>query len=170
MQETIKREGDGTMSDVATQAVSPPLSRGDLIGAWRLRRWDTAFDDGSIGFVMGAQPLGLIVYTIDGTMITTICAADRPAIESDDPLGGPDGQRLAALGSFIAYSGTFRIDGADVVHDVAISLFPNWVGGSQRRHVAMSSDGQILTLSTDPLLAGGRRGVQRLVWERIATT
>lgn len=156
------------MSDVATRAVSF-LSRGDLIGAWRLKRWDTVFDDGSIGFVMGADPLGVIVYTIEGTMITTICAADRRAIESDDPLGGPDDQRLAALGTFIAYSGTFRIDGEDVIHDVAISLFPNWVGGTQRRHVAVSGDGQTLTLSTDKLVARGRRGVQRLVWERIAT-
>lgn len=157
------------MSDLAMRAV-PSLSRRDLIGAWRLQRWDTAFDDGSVGFVMGAQPLGVIVYTVDGTVITTICAADRPAIDSDDPLGGPVDQRLAALDTFIAYSGTFRIDGTDVVHDVAISLFPNWVGGSQRRHVSFSDDGRTLTLSTDPLLARGRRGVQRLVWERIATT
>ncbi|MBF6605465.1 MAG: lipocalin-like domain-containing protein [Chloroflexi bacterium] len=128
------------MSNAAERSSNLPLTAGDLVGAWRLQRWDTAFDDGSVGFVMGAEPVGLIVYTIEGTIITTISAADRPAI-----------------------------DGNDVVHEVAISLFPNWVGGTQRRHVSLSDDGRVLTLSTDPLVAGGRRGVQPLVWERIAT-
>ena len=143
------------------------LSRSELVGTWRLRTWDSVFDDGSAGYIMGEAPVGVIVYTADGTIITTISAADRPPIDGNDPGGGPVDQRLAAMGTFIAYSGTYHLDGSDVIHDVAISLHPNWVGGSQRRHAALSDDGQTLTLSTDAMVIRGRSSIQRLVWERV---
>ena len=142
-------------------------SRFELVGTWRLRSWDSVFDDGSVGYVMGEAPVGFIVYTADGTMITTISAAGRPRIDGNDPVGGPDDQRLAALETFIAYSGTYHIDGPDVIHDVAISLYPNWVGESQRRHAAVSDSGRTLTLSTDQVVVRGRPSIQRLVWERV---
>ena len=144
------------------------LDRSQVVGTWRLRTWDSVFEDGSVGYVMGDTPVvGVIVYTADGTMITTISAADRPPIDGDDPLSGPDDQRLQAMATFIAYSGTYRLEGSDVIHDVAISLHPNWVGGSQRRHATLSEDGQTLTLSTDRMLVGGRPSIQRLIWERV---
>ncbi len=141
--------------------------RSELVGAWHLRSWESAFDDGSVGNIMGVAPAGVLVYTADGTVIVTISASNRPPIDGNDPFGGPDDQRLAAMGTFLAYAGSYHVDGSDVVHEVAISLYPNWVGGSQRRHAALSEDGRTLTLSTDPVLAGGRRSVQRLTWGRI---
>jgi len=71
------------------------------------------------------------------------------------------------MGTFLAYAGSYHLDGSDVIHDVAISLYPNWVGGSQLRHAALSEDGRTLTLSTDPIAAGGRPSVQRLIWGRV---
>ncbi len=47
-----------------------------------------------------------------------------------------------------------------------MSLYPNWVGTRQVRHVRLSDDGQTLVLSTDPLTLDGRRSVQRLTWSR----
>jgi Lipocalin-like domain len=141
--------------------------RSELVGTWRLRSWDSVFDDGSVGNIMGEAPAGVIVYTADGTVIVTISASHRSPIEGNDPLRGPDDQRLAAMATFIAYSGAYHLDGSDVIHDVSISLYPNWVGGSQRRHAALSDDGRTLTLSTDPIVAGGRPSVQRLVWGRV---
>jgi hypothetical protein len=76
-------------------------------------------------------------------------------------------QRLEAMSTFIAYSGTFRIEGGDVVHSVTMSLFPNWIGTAQRRHVALANGGRLLTLSADPFLLRGRLSSQALVWERV---
>ena len=45
-----------------------------------------------------------------------------------------------------------------------MSLFPNWVGTDQRRHVAF--DGDQLTLSTPPMPFSGRTRVYRAVWRR----
>jgi hypothetical protein len=116
---------------------------------------------------MGDAPVGLLAYTDSGTMVTTISTGDRPPIDGNDPLGGRDDHRLAAMTTFFAYAGTFRVDGADVVHDVTVSLYPNWVGGSQRRHAVLSDDRRVLTLSTDLIVARGLPSVQRLVWERV---
>jgi hypothetical protein len=106
---------------------------------------------------VGEAPVGIIVYTADGTMITTISAPGRPRIDGNDPVGGPDDQRLAALETFIAYSGTYHIDGPDVIHDVAISLYPNWV---ENRSAAMppsrKSVGPLPSVRTGWWSAAGR--------------
>lgn len=145
----------------------PRLASADLVGTWRLRSWTSTGDDGA-AHPMGDPPEGVLVYTVDGTMITTIGRAGRSPIDGGDMLAGPDGQRLEAFTSFIAYSGTFTVEGADVVHDVTMSLFPNWVGTRQVRHVAFEDDGRLLELSTDPFVLRGRLSVQRLLWERVA--
>jgi hypothetical protein len=138
-----------------------------LVGDWRLRSWVAESDDGTIERPMGEEPMGILVYSPDGTMITTIGPADRPRLSSSDPLrGGPDAERLLAAETFIAYSGHYAVQGTDVVHTVEMSLYPNWVGSRQVRHVQLSTDGQTLVLSTDPFTLAGRRSVQRLTWSR----
>ena len=49
-----------------------------------------------------------------------------------------------------------------------MSLFPNWVGTAQRRHVTLSADGSELILSADPFVVRGRLGTQVLTWERVS--
>jgi len=142
------------------------LAAADLVGTWRLVMWTSESDDG-VERPMGERPEGIVVYTADGTMITTIGRAGRQPIEGADMQGGPVEQRLDAVATFIAYSGTFHVEGGDVVHEVAMSLFPNWVGTSQRRHVTLSATGDELTLSADPFVVHGRLGRQVLTWRRV---
>ena len=142
-------------------------SRTELEGSWRLERWEAAAEDGSVALPFGERPEGILVYHPDGTMITTIAPAGRPPLSSSDPLqGGPDTERRRVAETFIAYAGTWAMSGDDVVHSVAISLYPNWVGTRQVRHARLLDDGARLELSTDPFLLDGRRAVQRLVWRR----
>ena len=142
-------------------------SAAELEGSWRLERWDAVDDGGSVMLPFGERPEGILVYQPDGTMITTIAPAGRPRLSSSDPLqGGSDTERRRTAETFIAYAGTWAMSGDDVVHDVAISLYPNWVGSRQVRHVRLLDDGARLELSTDPFLLHGRRAVQRLVWRR----
>jgi hypothetical protein len=143
-----------------------PLTEADLVGTWHLRAWTSQGDD-DIVHPMGASPEGVLVYTMDGTMITTIGRAGRPPIDGGDLLSGPVDQRLEAMATFIAYAGTFRVEGGDVVHDVTMSLFPNWIGTTQRRHVAISPDRRTLEFSADPFVLHGRLSTQRLTWERV---
>ena len=97
---------------------------------------------GPVDLPFGERPEGILVYQPDGTMITTIAPAARPRLSSTDPLhGGPDTERLRAAETFIAYAGMWAVSGDDVVHSVAISLYPNWVGTRQVRHVRLLDDG-----------------------------
>jgi hypothetical protein len=138
-----------------------------LVGTWRLRSWISIDADGTVSHPMGDDAEGLLVYTVEGAMITTIGSRGRPRLATDDVTSGSADERLAAAGSFIAYSGRYDRDGTDVIHHVEMSLFPNWVGGLQVRHVTLSDDGETLTLSSEPLLVNGRLASQRLTWHRL---
>ena len=52
-----------------------------------------------------------------------------------------------------------------MVHQVELSLFPNWVGVEQERLVEVSED--TLTLSTRPLLFGGEERTAHLIWKAV---
>ena len=162
----MNAEGRGSRGGEDEGPAGRALRAADLVGTWQLRTWVAEGDDGSIIEPMGARPEGVLVYTSDGTMITTMGEPGRAPIDGGDMLAGPPEQRLVALTSFIAYSGSFRVEGADVLHDVTMSLFPNWIGTQQRRHVLLRRDGRELTLSADPFVLRGRRSSQRLTWER----
>jgi hypothetical protein len=146
--------------------MSRALAAADIVGTWRLISWTSEGDDGT-QLPMGEHPEGVVVYTSDGTMITTIGKADRPRIDGTDMHGGPVEQRLEAQSTFIAYSGAFRIEGGDVLHEVTMSLYPNWVGTTQRRHVSLRADGDELALAADPFVVRGRLGTHGLTWRRV---
>jgi hypothetical protein len=146
--------------------VRTALTTADLVGTWRLVRWASEGEDG-VEYPMGEDPEGILVYTPDGTMITTIGRAGRPPIDGGDMLLGPVDERLAAMTTFIAYAGRYRVEEGDVIHEVTMSLFPNWIGTTQRRHVALSAEGHALELSADPFVLRGRMSKQRLAWERV---
>lgn len=138
--------------------------RSRLLGTWRLLDWEATGADGVGWRPFGDLPLGYVVYTHDGRMITTISRAHRAAV-GGDLLSAPDAGRAAAFASFLAYSGTFSLEGADVLHHVEVSLYPDWVGTTQRRHVDLSADDSTLTLSTAP--TGDPPARHRLRWRRV---
>jgi hypothetical protein len=142
------------------------MTEDDLVGTWLLRHWELEGEDGAREQPFGAEPQGIVVYTTDGRMVTTIGRPDRrPA--GKDLLSADDAARREAVATFIAYSGTYVVERGDVIHSVEMSLDPAWVGTRQRRHAVLDDDGRTLILSTDPLLVAGRRGRHRLTWERI---
>lgn len=137
-----------------------------LVGSWRLRRWVAITDDGSEAAPMGEQPSGLLAYTGDGTMVAILGASDRPRFASDDVTGGTDEERALAVSTFVAYGGPFEVDGDTVLHHVEASLFPNWIGTTQRRRWEIDETGRWLTLTSPPVTQGGATRIQGLTWER----
>ena len=116
---------------------------------------------------LGDPPEGLLAYTPDGTMVTNIGRAGRPAISAGDLLEGPADERNAAFGTFIAYAARVALEGQTVIHDVVMSLYPNWVGSRQRRHAVLSDGDRTLVLTADPFPMRGRMSTQRLTWEKV---
>lgn len=139
-----------------------------LIGAWRLRHWVALGDDGSESQPMGQDPDGLLVYSGDGTMITVLGPGERPRFESDDVTGGTDAEQARAFSTYVAYGGSYEVDGDTVSHQVETSLFPNWIGTVQRRRWELDEAGGWLTLTSPPVTLGGATRIQRLSWERVS--
>ena len=138
-----------------------------LVGSWRLRSWVALGDDGSETLPMGPRPEGLLVYSAEGTMMGMMGSGDRPRFGADEVTGGTDAERAEAFRTFIAYGGAYEVDGSTVVHRVEESLFPNWIGTTQRRRWELDATGRWVTLTSPPLAVGGATRVQRLTWERV---
>src|SRR5690242_21445357 len=101
-------------------------------------------------------------------MAVHIAGPDRPAIATDDPLGGDEAARADAYSTYLAYFGSYELDGDSVVHHIDASLFPNWSGEKQVRPFV--AEGDELVLRTPPTTGDdGASVVNELVWIREAS-
>jgi Lipocalin-like domain len=137
---------------------------GLLVGRWRLTSYVAQTDDGSLIYPLGPKPQGSLMYTAEGWMATQLCATDRTELPTDDLRGGSQSDRAAAFSSYFAYCGTYEVRGDTVVHSVAMSLVPNWVGTSQMRDFEVNDDE--LLLRTPPIEVEGRLLVHEFRWQR----
>ena len=136
-----------------------------LIGTWRLISWETRSVEGQISYPLGRDAVGYIMYNQDGYMSVAISRPNRSKFTGDDLLSGSTKERAQAAQTYVSYCGRYEYHGDTVTHEVALSLFPNWVGVDQQRLVELRGDR--LTLSTRPMLLGGTQQSAHLIWERV---
>jgi hypothetical protein len=137
-------------------------------GIWKLLSCELQDDDGSIYYPYGKNVSGLVVLDARGCFSAHVLSMNRPNFRAPDPLGGTQKEIEAAFRGYIGYYGTFTIDKAKgiIITHVNGASFPNWIGSDQVRHY--ESHGDRMTLSTPPMLAGGKKRVAKLIWERLA--
>lgn len=135
-----------------------------LLGTWELVRWETSYDDGRTIYPMGENAKGFIMYTTDGYMSAALFRGNRPNFETGEALTASDAEKVAGWDSYYSYGGPFELDGDRVIHTVAHTIYPNWLGGTQVREI--SFEGAHLILTTPPQKT--RRGTQnsRVIWRR----
>lgn len=104
-----------------------------LVGAWQLVTWKRHKEDGSVSFPLGDAPRGLLIYTAEGAMSVHMLLADRPRLDTDDPVGGTVEERALAYSTCLSYFGTWEAEGHTVTHHVDAALFPNWSRTVQSR-------------------------------------
>ncbi len=138
------------------------MEAADLVGSFELVSWSRA--DGVEPFGGGA--VGCLHYGDDGTMGAHVMKAGRA------PIGIPPrellkarsvlmkpwtipfhldvlkalGRYVNASANYVAYSGTYEVQGGQVIHHVELSLIPDWVGTDLVRD--FSIDQGLLTLRT----------------------
>ena len=136
--------------------------REQLVGAWALMSFvERDIETGVENHPFGEHPLGVILYTPDGYVSAQLQRPERP------PLHATPEEYAAAGRSYIAYSGRFFVDEAkrSLSHEMAVSLFPNWLGQRQVRLVEVN--GERLQLSTDgPQRFNGVLKTATLTWRR----
>ncbi len=138
----------------------------DLIGGWRLVRWEIRYDDGrDNSYPYGPDAEGLIQYTPDGYMSATICRAGRTPLSSASVKHAPEPERAEAFDGYFQYAGTWRIEGAHVIHFVSLSLNPAFVGTEQVRLMELT-DGQLTLSATDTMPKSGVGRKHCLIWQK----
>ena len=152
----------------AKAATSPQADRpSSLVGAWSLTEAITIAAAGHVSPWLGREKgSGLIVYEATGMMSVQIASARQPLPHGTDFLSLPGDRRLPYLDSYYAYFGRYEFDPASstVTHFVEASLYPDEVGMTLRRTVALS--GNIVTLTTPPFPDGSRNVLR---WSRITS-
>ena len=145
------------------------MASNPLAGTWRLVSWENrSVVDGRVSYPLGEAAVGYLLYGDDGYMSVSIMSPERLVFAADDLLSGTHSERAQAASTYVAYCGRYEFRGDTVVHRVELSLFPNWVGVEQERHVEVSED--TLTLSTRPLLFGGEERTAHLIWKAVGTS
>ena len=132
-----------------------------LVGTWRLVLYETVDAAGRRSRPFG-DAVGRLTYDADGNMTGQVMRPDRAPVS----LGEGNAQQVrAAYIGYIAYFGKYEVagDGQSVLHRVAGSLNPAWVGGNQVR--SMRFDGDRLILHANVEKAGGIV-CHELTWER----
>jgi Lipocalin-like domain len=138
-----------------------------LGGTWKLIAWRRIADDGTVTYPLGPDARGQLIYTLNGYMAVQITGANRPALATDDPLGGDAEARASAYSTYLAYFGTYELEGDSVVHYLDGCLFPNWSGEKQVR--PFTHEGGELVLRTPPMqVDDGTTVVNELAWAREA--
>ncbi len=141
-----------------------------LIGTWKLVEWTFTVDDSRPTRPWGGDPAGLLMYTEDGRMSASLMSTGRPPAPTRTLSAAPIDIRAAAAAGYLSYTGSYSREGDDVLHHIELSLMPNWVGQTERRHIEWiaTDDGHDLVLSTPPTRTdGGRSAVNRLRWTRL---
>lgn len=143
-----------------------------LIGTWELAEWTFTVDESRPTRPWGGNPAGLLMYTGDGRMSASLMSLGRPPAPTRTLSAAPIDIRAAAAAGYLSYTGSYSMDGDDVLHHIEVSLMPNWVGQTERRHIEWvpSDTGFDLVLSTPPTTTdGGRTAVNRLRWKRLSS-
>jgi hypothetical protein len=136
-----------------------------LVGTWALIATEWRRADGRHANPFGAGAAGVLTYDGAGNMAAQIMRPDRPEIE-----GGHSGIETAmatAIPGYVAYFGTYSIDGEGVLqHEVVGSAFPAWVGSTHARRYQV--EGDELTLMQDFVTADGVEVAASTTWRRLA--
>jgi hypothetical protein len=135
----------------------------EFIGTWRLSSIETRDEKGDL--LRKGQRKGYLIYSREGYMSVSFMKKDRPRFKSDDIRGGTTKEKIAAINGYISYAGRYKVQNETVIHQIEISLFPNWVGETQERLYHLEEDR--LTLSTPIMLVGGKKLSTHIVWEKV---
>ena len=133
-----------------------------FVGSWHLIEWTAELTNGEIIFPSGKDAKGRITYEAEGDMAVQIMKNNPAKFLSEDPLQARPNEIVDSYGGFIAYCGQYVVNhnSNQVVHQIEISSFPNWVGQNQVRYYEFRDD--LLILSTD-VIGSGRH---KLIWKR----
>jgi hypothetical protein len=139
-----------------------------VMGMWKLISFEAQYDDGTLTYPFGKDVGGLIMIDARGYFSVHVLDMKRPSFKIPDPRGGTTEEVKTAFENYIGYYGTFDLDETKgvIIFHVKGAWLPNWIGSDQIRYCTLN--GNRLTISTASTLFGGKKGVGKLIWERVS--
>jgi hypothetical protein len=117
----------------------PGIARKDLVGSWRLARYE-AVSARDVIHPMGRNAVGVLDYSADGKVSVHIMGE-----------------------GYFAYYGDYTIDGSTITHHLEMASEPTFVGASNVRHARLR--GSTLVLSGQMMFDGAPRTI-KVTWRR----
>ena len=138
-----------------------------IVGTWRVVSYDReVVETKAVSHGFGGHAMGLVTFTPDGRMMLMVVDATRK------PPAKPTATDPEAVGLYrtmIAYAGTYRVQGDEIIIHVEISSEQSLTGTDQTRSFKL--EGDRLTTATTPHVAGlsnnDQTTVTTIVWERV---
>jgi hypothetical protein len=135
-----------------------------IVGVWKLSSFTrTDPRSGEVTNVWGEQPVGYLVYTKAGRIITFLVSTDRKAPEKPDPT---DSERAELFKSMIGYSGSYRVEGNKVIVRADASWIQSWTGIDRTQNADVRGDRLTITAIVKSPRDGSEVHVSN-VWERV---
>jgi hypothetical protein len=151
---------------MGTSAIPPAASgysNDKLVGTWKLvSASSTTLTGERSESPYGAQPAGFLTYTGDGRVSALISYDGRKSLSFG---GGSPEEQAEAFKTFLAYAGTYRLDGDKVTHHVEVSSIQNYVDKDLVRSVKFKDD--LIILLTPATRMNGKMQTIELVWQRL---
>jgi hypothetical protein len=153
---------------VSTGKTKAELLFDQLLGSWELVAYTFEVAAGQVRYPLGEDAVGSLIYTPQRRVSVNIMRSGRRLWASPVPVASRQAEAADAAAGYLAYSGSFTVDEAAsaVEHHISVSLFPNWIGDTQRRLVHLNRDE--LVLESPAVSDGaGNSGAPRLRWRRV---
>jgi Lipocalin-like domain len=137
--------------------------RQKLLGAWELVSWQSIGQDGVIGYPLGEDAVGQLMYDGASNRVSAqLVRRHQPRFASDDWQEASPDEMVAAWPSYFGYFGSFTIDTDEeaVTHHIEAAWFPNLAATDQVRPYRF--EGEQLVLDADTAW-----GQVRIVWRKL---
>jgi hypothetical protein len=114
--------------------------RTQVVGLWKLVSYEVEVQaTGEKWPVMGQHPTGYVNFSLDGRVFFMLTGEGRTPPKSDQ-------DRANLLGTLIAYTGMYRVEGDRWITKVDVAWNPEWIGTEQARTFKIDDDQlQVLT-------------------------
>lgn len=133
-----------------------------LVGTWKLISASSITRTGERNATTyGTGPVGLLTYSRHGRVTSLIAYGGRKALS----MNAKPEEQAEAFNTFLAYTGSYSLNGDKVTHHIEISSIQNYVGKDLVRTIRFDEDR--ITLVTPPTMVNGKFQSIELTWERL---
>ena len=130
--------------------------REKIVGTWQLLEFAVEANGKTI-WPMGKDAKGFLSYASDGYVSANLMCQPplEHGLEPEEALSGP-------ATKYMAYAGRFEVVEAQqaIIHNMEVSLFPEWLGDAQYRYVKFEDDRLIISANQE----GGATAI--LAWKK----